>query len=139
MEALAKVKKNEKTIIFTQFHNLVERIGQEFRKAAVPFLELRGEPSEINYRLNVFRNDPSVEVLLLSIEQAASGINLTEANHVFFAHPILGNEYETMVRTYEQCIGRVCRIGQTKPVDAKLFVGEGTLEANYHNYFMNKK
>lgn len=99
-------------------------------------MELRGEPSEINYRLKVFRNDPEMRVLLLSIEQAASGINLTEANHVFFAHPILGNDYETMIRTYQQCIGRAHRIGQTRQVFAKLFVGAGTIEASYHNYFL---
>ena len=105
----------------------------------MPYLELRGEPTEINYRLNLFRKDPGIMVLLLSIEQAASGINLTEANHVFFAHPLLGNDYLTMIRTYQQCIGRVHRIGQTKNVSAKLFVGTGTLEASYHNYFLNNK
>jgi SNF2 family DNA or RNA helicase len=77
VEALGRVEKSEKVIIFTQFHNLVQRIAREFEKVGMPYLELKGVPSEINYRLNIFRNDPSLRILLLSIEQAASGINLT--------------------------------------------------------------
>ena len=54
------------------------------------FILIQGEPSEINIRLNKFKRIPEVRVLIMSIEQAASGINVTEANHVFFIHPIFG-------------------------------------------------
>jgi len=56
----------------------------------VQYVILKGEPSEINIRLNKFKKIPEIKILIMSIEQAASGINITEANHVFFIHPIFG-------------------------------------------------
>jgi SNF2 family DNA or RNA helicase len=64
----------------------------------------------------------------MSVEQTASGINVTSANHIFFAHPVFGMEYEHAARTYRQCVGRCYRIGQTKPVFVKLFVTEDSIE-----------
>ena len=34
------------------------------------------------------RSDPSVSLLLLSLEDSASGTNLTVASHVFLLHPM---------------------------------------------------
>ena len=56
----------------------------------IPYIILKGVPSEINIRLNIFKKNPEVKILIMSIEQSASGINVTEANHVFFAHPVFG-------------------------------------------------
>lgn len=64
----------------------------------------------------------------MSIEQAASGINLIEANHVFFMHPIFGMTYDKSRSTYAQCIGRALRVGQSKPVQAKLYYTKGSIE-----------
>lgn len=48
-------------------------------------------------------------VMLLSMEDAASGANLTEANHVFFVHPFLSSD-KNLAAAYEaQAIGRVAR------------------------------
>eukprot|EP00392_Amoebophrya_sp_AT5.2_P006206 g6216.t1 len=54
------------------------------------------------------------DVLLLSMEVPASGLNLVLANHVVFVHPLsLGCEEE--VRTAEaQAIGRMARPGQSR-------------------------
>lgn len=62
---------------------------------------LKGEPSEINISLNSFNSVPEIKVLIMSIEQSASGINVTSANHIFFAHPIFGMEYYQAARTYK--------------------------------------
>eukprot|EP00330_Aristerostoma_sp_ATCC50986_P009778 CAMPEP_0114587388 /NCGR_PEP_ID=MMETSP0125-20121206/10353_1 /TAXON_ID=485358 ORGANISM="Aristerostoma sp., Strain ATCC 50986" /NCGR_SAMPLE_ID=MMETSP0125 /ASSEMBLY_ACC=CAM_ASM_000245 /LENGTH=159 /DNA_ID=CAMNT_0001783259 /DNA_START=2305 /DNA_END=2784 /DNA_ORIENTATION=+ len=102
----------DKIIIFTQFHNLVDALTSKFIEIGIPFVILKGEPSEINISLNQFKKEPEIKVLLMSIEQAASGINVTEANHVFFVHPIFGMEYDKAALTYKQCIGRAFRIGQ---------------------------
>lgn len=36
----------------------------------------------------------------MSVEQAASGLNITEANHIIFAHPLFGYDYERTIMTY---------------------------------------
>jgi SNF2 family DNA or RNA helicase len=71
----------------------------------------------------------------MSIEQAASGINVTEATHVFFAHPIFGATPEVAISTYSQCIGRAHRLGQKHDVQAKLFVTIDSLEENLIQQF----
>lgn len=64
----------------------------------------------------------------MSVEQSASGINVTAANHVYFAHPIFGMEYEKAALTYKQCVGRAYRIGQTKPVSVQLYATQDSIE-----------
>ena len=71
----------------------------------------------------------------MSIEQAASGINVTVANHIFFAHPIFGMEFEKAAITYNQCIGRAYRIGQEKQVNVKLFVTKNSIEEDLSQSF----
>jgi len=90
MSEVRKTDQEDKVIIFTQFHSLVERLEQTFEKLNLSYLVLRGTPGDINISLNKFRKEAGIKVLLMSIEQSASGINVTDANHVFFAHPIFG-------------------------------------------------
>ena len=122
------VPEDEKIILFTQFTILVDRLCDIFSQVGIEYIVLKGVASEINLRLNIFKKVPHIKVLLMSIEQSASGINVTEANHVFFAHPIFGVGSEKAKITYMQCIGRVNRIGQGKPVHAKLFLTANSLE-----------
>merc|ERR1712100_957050 len=57
-------------------------------------------------------NDP--RVMLLSLEHAASGSNLTAANHVLFVHPMNAETVSTAVAYEQQAIGRVRRVGQAR-------------------------
>lgn len=58
---------------------------------------------------SVFQNEPEVRVFLLHADSQASGLNLTAARHVFLLAPLANKGMEM------QAIGRVHRIGQTKP------------------------
>ena len=52
---------------------------------------------------------------MLSLENSASGTNLTEADYIFFVEPI--NKTRNEIAAIEgQAIGRVCRIGQKNKV-----------------------
>lgn len=53
----------------------------------------------------------------------ASGLNLTQANHVFFLEPSIEKA------TVAQAIGRMARMGQTRPMTVHNFVVMGSIEA----------
>ncbi len=60
-------------------------------------------------QLNRFKREPDVTALLLPIQSGANGLNLIEATHVLLMEPVLNPGSEL------QAIGRVHRIGQTRP------------------------
>ena len=107
-----------------------------FDQVNVSYMILKGVPKNINIRLQKFKNMADIRVIFMSIEQAASGVNLQEANHVFFAHPIFGFSKEKTKELYRQCIGRAYRIGQTKPVYSTIFVTKNTIEEIHQDIFL---
>lgn len=54
-------------------------------------------------------------VIMLSLEHAASGTNLTEASHIILIDPVAGSESEAF-SIERQAIGRAHRMGQNKQV-----------------------
>ncbi|CAN0030272.1 unnamed protein product, partial [Ectocarpus fasciculatus] len=69
-----------------------------------------------------FANDPPTTVFLLSVRAGAVGINLTQANNVFLLEPMLNLALE------KQAIGRVHRLGQTRPVTVTKLVLADSVE-----------
>ena len=68
-------------------------------------------------------------MLLLSLEDSASGTNLTAANHVIFLHPMLAPTAEQAVKYEMQAIGRARRQGQKhKLIHVWRFVTRDTVE-----------
>lgn len=125
---IERVPEGEKIIVFTQFTNLLLRLCRLFSGIGLEYIVLSGVPSDLNFRLMQFKKSETIKVLLMSIEQSASGINVPEANHVFFVHPIFGMNADQACITYKQCVGRVHRVGQKKKVYAKLFYTQSSLE-----------
>lgn len=56
----------------------------------------------------------TMNILLMSLETAASGTNLTEANHVLFAHPMAAETIDKAAAYELQALGRVRRFGQKR-------------------------
>ena len=72
--------------------------------------------------LDDFQKDPPTTVFLLSIRAGAVGINLTQANQVFLLEPCLNPALEA------QAIGRVHRMGQTRPVSVYRLMIRGSVD-----------
>ena len=76
-------------------------------------------------------------VLLLSLEHAASGSNLTAANHVIFVHPMNAETLSTAVAYERQALARVRRVGQERSeVHVWRFVTRETVEEHMHQFLV---
>jgi SNF2 family DNA or RNA helicase len=69
-----------------------------------------------------------VDVLLLSMDISTTGLNLTDANHVIFAHALVGGSPSTQTHSIKQAVARVYRIGQMRRVFIHWFITKNTDE-----------
>ncbi|CAE7582128.1 RAD5 [Symbiodinium sp. CCMP2456] len=125
----------EKALVFCQWEDLKRCVSAALDALGVPHLELVGSVFQRAEVLRRFQDedgdgaDGGGRSLLLSLEHAASGTNLTAANHVVFVHPMYATSAERAVAYEAQAIARCRRYGQQKPeVNCWRFVTCGTIE-----------
>ena len=80
--------------------------------------------------LRRFQEDAGApHVLVLSLQRAAAGTNLTAASHVLFVHPMNAETVRTAAAYERQALARVRRIGQArKEVHVWRFITKQTVE-----------
>jgi len=115
-------------IVFVQWCDLEDNVAKAFVAHGVPFIRPVGKAS-LGDNMKCFQEGRGPWVLMLSLERAASGLQLTAANHVVFVHPMNALSL-SVARDYEhQAIGRIRRIGQTRDlVHVWRFVTRDTVE-----------
>jgi SNF2 family DNA or RNA helicase len=79
-------------------------------------------------------NEKNAKVILLSSEENAAGIDLTEFNNVIVFEPFEDSTYCKEI--YWQLVGRVHRNGQTKPVSVYRLIMMGTIEEIIYAKFL---
>ena len=70
-------------------------------------------------------------MIMLSLDNAASGTNLTQATHVILLEPVGGPKSHADA-TEAQAIGRAHRVGQSKQVTVVRFIVRNTVEQEMH-------
>jgi hypothetical protein len=130
----------DKILIFAQWEGLLKQISK-----ALPVEKhiLLGSMQERCHILDSFRTQKSPRVLLLSLDQHASGANLDIANHVFIVHPHCpaGLASSSVVplaqaQAYEQqAVGRVLRFPQSKEVHLYRLYARGTVEEELYMHW----
>lgn len=119
-----------RVLLFVQWADLEAKVSTALEEFEVPHARLASCNDVFERRdvLECFQSGSGPSVLLLSLEQAASGAHLTAANHIFMVHPIVAAS-EQLMRAYDQqAIGRAVRLGQTHKVTVWRFVTSNTLE-----------
>ena len=76
-------------------------------------------------------------VIMLSTENAASGSNLTEATHIIFMEPHVG-EYGAVKAIEDQAIGRAERIGQSNQVVIHRLITKNTVEEDIFSKYKSQ-
>eukprot|EP00398_MALV-I-01_sp_L67-1_P000402 gene402-708_t len=130
IEKLRVDKPGEKVIIFIQWDQIRDSLISAIEGiTGFKPLVLRGDINKRNNTISKFQHgsQPEDHVLVLSMEESATGMNLVCANHCILAHPMYGDtKYATDCE--KQAIGRIRRQGQTKTCYLYRFFTEGTIE-----------
>ena len=112
IELCKRITNNPKNriIIFSQWDRLLNLIGNTLKENSIANTFVKGNVYQRNSAINNFKVgknklDKEIKVIMLSLENAASGTNLTEASHVIFTDPIDG-EPENVKAIENQAIGR---------------------------------
>lgn len=129
----AIIAKGDRMIIFVQFDDLKDRIATTLANNDIKAVQVKGRVEEQVKALLPFqaetpkKGDPHVLLLKMDDEQSA-GLNLTNLNHVLFAHPLLAGSQQEYNAYETQAIGRVRRYGQAKTVYVWRFLVKNSID-----------
>jgi len=127
-----QLKKDDKVIIFSQWDELLHKVGLEITKYKLKIVYCNGSLYQRNKAIKSFCNDSDIQIIMLSSRNSASGINLTIANKVILLEPIYGSsEYRREIES--QSIGRVDRLFQTREIEVVRFIIKDTIEEDIIN------
>lgn len=118
---------DDKVILFSQWDDLLHRVGGKLEQNDIKIVYCSGTIYQKRAAIDKFMKDGDVQVIMLSSQNAASGINLTAANKVILLEPVYGSEdYRKDIES--QAIGRADRIGQKREVAVFRFIIKDTVE-----------
>ena len=117
---------NDRFLIFTQFPQLIENLLFVFNRNGINAMIF-----------SQYKNNKSsdIKVIILSSEENAAGIDLTEFNNVIIFEPFEDSMYCKEIE--KQLIGRVHRINQTKPVNVYRLIMLKTIEEQIYSKFID--
>jgi len=127
---------DDRALIFTQFVEMGDLL-QRYLTAAfgieVLFLHGGTSATQRDRMVQLFQSTEGPPLFVLSLRAGGSGLNLTQANHVFhfdrWWNPAVEN----------QATDRAFRIGQQRNVQVHKFVVAGTLEERIHELIESKQ
>jgi len=125
-------------IVFSQWDDMLTLIGKTLIDNNIKNSFIKGNIWSRTSAITKFKNGIDNKIIMLSLKNAASGTNLTEATHIFFVEPINASSEE--IRSIEyQAIARGCRIGQKHKILVMRILIENTIEEEIYreNYNAN--
>ena len=138
LEMLELIAENsEKAIVFSYtlppLESLSTRINKKIKSKKIAFISGELDLKERDRRISEFKNNDDHIALLATIQIAGVGLNLTEANHVFFINQWFNPSAN------EQAQDRVNRLGQQKQVFINRFICRNTVESRIENILGEKE
>lgn len=113
-----------RTLIFSQSRKMLDILEASLKAANWQFCRIDGSvpTDERQARVNVFQNDHSIQVFLLTSQVGGLGLTLTGADRVVIVDPAWNPSVDS------QSVDRAYRIGQTKNVVVYRLISCGTVE-----------
>lgn len=123
MEKLEEVlNSGHKALVFSQWTSLLDLIEPHLQNRNMDFVRLDGATRDRQGVVNAFQKENGVPIFLASLKAGGTGLNLTEADHVFLVDPWWNPAVE------DQAADRAHRIGQKKPVIVYRLVAKDSVE-----------
>ncbi|MEZ4742603.1 MAG: DEAD/DEAH box helicase [Bdellovibrionota bacterium] len=123
LETLEKsISCGHKTLIFSQWTSLLDKVEAELINANIKFLRLDGATRDRKKVVEAFQTTNDFDVMIISLKAGGAGLTLTAADHVMILDPWWNPAVE------DQAADRSHRIGQDKPVLIQKFVSKDTVE-----------
>lgn len=121
-----EIEKRDKIILFSQWDELLHKVGNKLSDYNLKISYCNGTVYQKKRAIDEFKNGET-NIIMLSSRNAASGINLTNANKIIFLEPVYGtSEYRQDIEY--QAIGRADRIGQKGEITVYRFIIRDTIE-----------
>ncbi|MGL6022321.1 MAG: SNF2-related protein [Chitinophagaceae bacterium] len=113
-----------KILIFSQFVGMLQIIKKDIDHLKIPYAYLNGQTplKERKKQIQVFQEDESVRIFLISLKAGGVGLNLTAADYIYIVDPW----WNPMIE--EQAIDRAHRIGQTKNIFSYRMICKNSIE-----------
>lgn len=113
-----------KAVVFSHWKPMLKLLGQAFAFNNIKAVDFSADREARSDALKMIKNDPETIVILVSMraKEGAAGLTLTCCNAVYLVEPALYPGLE------DQAIGRVNRIGQTRPTTVIRLVVKDTVE-----------
>jgi E3 ubiquitin-protein ligase SHPRH len=117
-----------KCIIFSENMIMLEMIADLLKVNTIGHVVVH-RSGMLQKKIEEFKSDKNVNVLLIPYSHGANGLNIIEATHVLLVEPTLNVSQEV------QAIGRVHRIGQTKQTFVYRFLIRNSIEELVYSLF----
>lgn len=122
IEQINALKDAHKILIFSQFVGMLDLIKARLEQEDIGYAYLTGQTKKREEQVQLFQEDESIRVFLISLKAGGTGLNLTRAEYVFLVDPWWNPAVEN------QAIDRAYRIGQQNKVVAIRFITPGSIE-----------
>ncbi|KAJ8603869.1 hypothetical protein MRB53_042044 [Persea americana] len=117
-----------KSIVFSQYREFLDVLSTAFQGFKIGHARL-GKANAVER----FRQDASIDCLLLDAKTDSSGLTLVNATHVFICEPLVQTAVEL------QAIARVHRIGQTRPTTVWMYLVNDTVEESIYEISVRRR
>ncbi len=132
-ELLAEARDSgRKVVVFSQYLTMLDIIENHLKKLQIGYAQIRGSTRDRKEQIIKFREDPTCEVFLGSLQASGVGIDLVSASVVIHYDRWWNPAKEN------QATDRVHRIGQIRGVQVFKLVTKNTIEEHIHR-LINKK
>jgi SNF2 family DNA or RNA helicase len=116
------INSGHKALVFSQWTQFLDRIEPHLNSNKIGFIRLDGSTRNRQHVVQEFQRKEGPPIFLSSLKAGGTGLNLTEADHVFIMDPWWNPAVE------DQAADRAHRIGQENPVLVYRLVADKTVE-----------